>query len=185
MRSLLWKSPRPCLRRRLFPLSGHLSTIILPPLPPSFAESPSATVEKVTRLSSKNILFDVNLFTHTPEIIRSHLLSRREDEAMVIESIEEINQLQKVRVENIRSGNQMKQERKQLSQLIGQHMKRKGAAPAGTTEEEDQESKRIEQLRKSVELLKGRILESDKAIDELEVSIETLMLKIPNLLDDR
>lgn len=109
---------------------------------------------------------------------------------MAAESIEEINQLQKVRVEKIRSGNQMKQERKQLSQLIGQHMKRKGAgtvaaAGAAAAEDEDQESKRIDQLKRTVESLKSQIVESDKAIAELENVIETLMLKMPNLLDDR
>jgi hypothetical protein len=191
MRSFLFlrtATPRPSrsplrLSSSLYPFSlSQFSTLPIPPFHPDSAPSIAAAAEKIVRFSSKNVLFDVNLFTQTPEIIQSHLLSRREDATVAMESIEEINQLQKVRVERIRSGNQMKQERKQLSQLIGQHIKRKSAMG---TEEEDQESKRINQLRKSVELLKSQILESDKAIAELESSIESLMLKMPNLLDDR
>jgi hypothetical protein len=130
-----------------------------------------STIPEISRISSKNVLFDVNLFVLTPDIIRGHLQARRADKATT-DSVTEIANLQKQRVEQIVAVNQMKQQRKVLSNLIGQHIKKK---------EEDQ----VDHLRKSAEALRIQIADQDKVICELDTEIATHIAQIPNLLDDR
>jgi seryl-tRNA synthetase len=144
--------------------SGHR---LLPSSLPSLAFS---TIPEISRISSKNVLFDVNLFVLTPEIIRGHLQARRADKSTT-DSVDGIATLQKQRVEQIVAVNQIKQQRKVLSKLIGQHLNK----------EEDQ----VTHLRKSVEDLRIQIADRDKVISDLDSAIATYIAQIPNLLDDR
>ena len=74
------------------------------------------------RISSKNIFYDLNLFLSSPLIIKEHLLSRRADKQL-LSSIDEIIELQNKRVENIITNNNLKHQRKLLSQKIGNFLK--------------------------------------------------------------
>ena len=114
---------------------------------------------------------DVNTVATNPEVILSHLRSRKADES-VLHNVGKIGQLRAERNNCIIEGDKARNLRKQLSKDIGSLMK------TGKTEE-------IENLKKTVEKANHdseQALQRQTAIDN---EIDTIMKFIPNLLDDR
>jgi hypothetical protein len=124
-----------------------------------------------TRLPSDGASLDTNLLANNPDLVISHLRSRRSSEA-ILQDVEKIAKLRTERNALIVSGDAAKNIRKTLSQQIGKLMK-------------DGKTVEVEELKRQVEEASIKSAEVDVKLNVTETEINRLFAVIPNLLDDR
>lgn len=123
------------------------------------------------RLPANDASMDTNLLATNPELVISHLTSRRSNPAL-LEDVSKIAALRAERNQLIVKGDAAKGVRKTLSQQIGQLMKE------GKTAE-------VAILKQQVEEASVKSAECDTELVTIDAAINRLFSVLPNLLDDR
>ena len=131
----------------------------------------SSCTSLYARLPANGASLDTNLLATNPELVTSHLQSRRSNPSL-LDDVSTIAALRTQRNQLIVKGDAAKSVRKNLSQQIGQLMKE------GKTEE-------VAELKKQVEEASESSASSDLELVEIDASINKLFSVLPNLLDDR
>ncbi len=125
------------------------------------------------RLSSENLSLEVALLQY-PEIVKSHLKSRQADTGSGgVHVVDQIIALRESRNSLMNKSNNLRNQRKTLSQDIGKIIKDKSRAAE------------VEALKASVEKISLEFAELDRQQLEIENKMKALQQNIPNLLDDR
>lgn len=123
------------------------------------------------RLRSDGASLDTNLLATNPDLVISHLQSRRSNPGL-LDDVAKIAALRTRRNLSIVKGDAAKGIRKNLSQQIGQLMKE------GKTAE-------VMELKKKVEEASETSAATDADLEIIDAEINTLFSVLPNLLDDR
>lgn len=123
------------------------------------------------RVPSNGASLDTNLLATNPEIVTSHLKSRRSNPSL-LDDVAKIANLRKERNLLIVKGDAAKGIRKSLSQQIGQLMKE------GKAEE-------VAELKRQVEDASATAGSTDEELAKIDAAINRLFSVLPNLLDDR
>lgn len=123
------------------------------------------------RLPANDASMDTNLIAVNPELVISHLTSRRSKPAL-LDDVAKIAGLRTERNKFIVMGDSAKGTRKTLSQQIGQLMKE------GKAEE-------VAELKRQVEDASVKAAECDAELVTIDAAIDGLFSVLPNLLDDR
>lgn len=114
---------------------------------------------------------DTNLLATNPDLVISHLTSRRSNPAL-LEDVSKIAALRTERNQLIVKGDAAKGVRKTLSQQIGQLMK-------------EGKSAEVAALKQQVEEASVTAAECDTELVTIDAAINRLFSVLPNLLDDR
>jgi seryl-tRNA synthetase len=122
------------------------------------------------RLPANSASLDTNLLATNPELVISHLQSRKSNSGL-LNDVSTIATLRGERNALIVTGDAAKSVRKNLSQQIGQLMK------AGKSEE-------VVELKKQVETASEASAAADIELDVIDAKINKLFSVLPNLLDD-
>ena len=123
------------------------------------------------RISSSGISLDPALLAENPELVLSHIKSRRGNPSL-LNDVQRIGELRSLRNSAISQGNLAKSTRNNLSQEIGKLMK------MGRTNE-------IDELKLQVEKAKDLATQLDMQLNDIDREMNDLLSMIPNLLDDR
>lgn len=123
------------------------------------------------RIPSNGASLDTNLLATNPELVTSHLQSRRSNPSL-LNDVTKIANLRKERNLLIVKGDAAKGVRKTLSQQIGQLMKE------GKADE-------VAELKRQVEEASVTSAATDEGLAKIDADINTLFSVLPNLLDDR
>lgn len=123
------------------------------------------------RLPANDASMDTNLIAANPELVISHLTSRRSKPAL-LDDVSKIAGLRTERNKFIVMGDAAKGVRKTLSMQIGKLMKE------GKAEE-------VAELKRQVEDASVKAAECDTELVKIDAAIDTLFSVLPNLLDDR
>lgn len=129
-------------------------------------------MQTLDRINAGSLSLDTNLITQNPDMVVSHLKSRK-SYGPAIDSLSKIISLRSIRNSLIVKRDQAKSTNKILSQQIGKMMKLK-----------EDEAKVLE-LKKQVEEANKCSDESDAKLAGVDKEINDLFSLIPNLLDDR
>lgn len=141
--------------------------------------TPSTTSSSV-RISSNGESLDVNLIASNPDMIASHLKSRKS--VALLDDLSTIGSLRTARNALIYESDQAKNTRKLISAQIGQIMReRKGKAGADA----DAVDTEIKNLKEKVEDANRISDDADVKLKEIDASIDKLFSIFPNLLDDK
>ena len=142
-------------------------------LTPGFSRSRSLVqmCSSVTkRISANGKSLDVNLMAAEPELVVSHLKSRRASES-VFEEVSRIASLREQRNAEIQKGDKAKSDRKTLSQQIGKLMKEGKQDEVQAIKDQVEEASRISKA-------------CDETLGALDARIQAILIGMPNLLDD-
>jgi Seryl-tRNA synthetase N-terminal domain len=123
------------------------------------------------RLPANDASMDTNLLATNPDLVISHLTSRRSNPAL-LEDVSKIAALRTERNQLIVKGDAAKGVRKTLSQQIGQLMK-------------EGKSAEVAALKLQVEEASVKAAECDTELVTIDAAINRLFSVLPNLLDDR
>jgi hypothetical protein len=123
------------------------------------------------RLPANDASMDTNLLATNPDLVISHLTSRRSNPAL-LEDVSKIAALRTERNQLIVKGDAAKGVRKTLSQQIGQLMK-------------EGKSAEVAVLKLQVEEASVKAAECDTELVTIDAAINRLFSVLPNLLDDR
>lgn len=123
------------------------------------------------RIPSLGQTLDVNLIAANPDLVVSHLKSRRGSEQL-ISDVTSIKTLRSERNALIVEGDAAKNTRKVLSQQIGQLMKEKRL-------------EEVDNLKSQVESANAISTTADEKLAEIDFKIDKIFSVFPNLLDDR
>lgn len=132
-------------------------------MPPSVAFS--------SRPSANDLSLDSILISSQPELIASHLRSRKIDQD-VVDRILHIKELRNERNNLIVAGDNAKHLRKTLSKDIGMLMKQKKLSE-------------VDILKAQVEAASEESARADEKLIDVERDIASILSTVPNLLDDR
>jgi seryl-tRNA synthetase len=122
------------------------------------------------RLPANSASLDTNLLATNPELVISHLQSRKSNSGL-LKDVSTIATLRGERNALIFTGDAAKSVRKNLSQQIGQLMKE------GKSEE-------VVELKKQVETASETSAAADVELEVIDAKINKLFSVLPNLLDD-
>lgn len=135
----------------------------------------SSRYSSFTRLQSRvpanDVSMDTNLLAMNPDLVLSHLTSRRSNPAL-LEDVSKIAALRAERNQFIVKSDTAKGVRKNLSQKIGTLMKE------GRADE-------VTELKRQVEEATVKAAECDAELVTIDAQINKLFSVLPNLLDDR
>ena len=123
------------------------------------------------RIPANGVSMDIALISNKPEVLYSHLRSRRASSEMV-KGVERLSELRSERNAYITEGDRAKSIRKKLSKEIGQLMKN---------------GKHDEAVELKIQVEDANILsaQADTRISSLDSDIDAIFAMLPNLLDDR
>lgn len=124
------------------------------------------------RIPANSVTLDINLISQQPELVISHMKSRRSDEKLLEKNIANIAELRSKRNALISEADAAKNIRKTISQDIGKLMKE------GKLEE-------VEKLKLQVNEATEKANSLDVILDEINNSLDLQLSYLPNLLDDR
>jgi Seryl-tRNA synthetase N-terminal domain len=124
-----------------------------------------------SRVPANDVSMDTNLLATNPDLVISHLTSRRSNPAL-LEDVSKIAALRAERNQFIVKSDTAKGVRKNLSQKIGTLMKE------GKADE-------VTELKRQVEEATVKAAECDAELVTIDAQINTLFSVLPNLLDDR
>lgn len=123
------------------------------------------------RLPANGASLDTNLLATNPDLVTSHLQSRRSNPGL-LDDVAKIAALRTQRNLLIVKGDAAKSIRKTLSQQIGQLMK-------------EGKNSEVVELKKKVEEASETSAATDAELVTIDDNINTLFSVLPNLLDDR
>jgi seryl-tRNA synthetase len=126
-----------------------------------------------TRPPSNLLTLDQNLASTQPEVIISHLQSRRANEQLIA-NVTQIADLQSKRKRLIFEGDTARKSRKDVSKMIGMLMKN---SPVNNEE--------IEKKKKEVASFDVIAEQSDEELAIIDQQMDSILTYVPNLLDDR
>jgi seryl-tRNA synthetase len=124
-----------------------------------------------SRVPANDVSMDTNLLATNPDLVISHLTSRRSNPAL-LEDVSKIAGLRAERNQFIVKSDTAKGVRKNLSQKIGTLMKE------GKADE-------VTELKRQVEEATVKAAECDAELVTIDAKINELFSVLPNLLDDR
>lgn len=123
-----------------------------------------------SRLEANGKSLDVNLLSTEPELVNSHMKSRRASES-IFADVAKISVLRNKRNAFIQQGDAAKSERKTLSKEIGKLMK------DGLKDE-------AEEMKKRVAEASDISAKADTELEKIDAEIFSIISCIPNLIDD-
>ena len=122
------------------------------------------------RIESNGVSLDTNLIASNPDLVISHLKSRRSNQAL-LDDMMKISDLRTKRNALIKEGDAAKSERKALSKQIGMLMR-------------DNKEDEVAVLKQKVEEATSTSDSIDVKLAAVDMEINALFSVIPNLLDD-
>lgn len=128
-----------------------------------------STAVNAERISGDGVSLDASLLSENPELVVSHLQSRRASKDL----IGEVNKVSDLRIERskmIAEGDQARNKRKSLSKDIGMLMR---------------EGKDASDLKRLVEDANNVAAAADAKLSIIDEEINNILSVIPNLVDDR
>ena len=123
------------------------------------------------RGDTNHLSLDSNLLAENPDLVKSHLISRKTN-CSVLDDVDSIAALLDKRNKLISEGDVARSERKTLSQQIGKLMK-------------EGDSDQAEELKRKVEDCSCMAASCDDELVQVSEKMNKIMSEIPNLLDDR
>ena len=118
--------------------------------------------ERVTKM------IDIKLIRENPDLVKENIKKKFQDQKLVL--VDEVIELDKKNREAKLNGDNLRAERKKLSEQVGQLMK------SGQKEE-------AEKIRQEVKKINDALEENEALEEKYSDEIKTRMMKIPNILD--
>ena len=114
-------------------------------------------------------MIDIKLIRENPELVKENIKKKFQDHKLVL--VDEVIELDKKNREAKLNGDNLRSERKRLSDEIGKLMK------AGQKEEAGK-------IRQEVQSVNSAIEENEELEEKYTEEIRNRMMKIPNIIDD-
>ena len=113
-------------------------------------------------------MIDIKLIRENPDLVKENIKKKFQDQKLVL--VDEVIELDKKNREAKLNGDNLRAERKKLSEQVGQLMK------SGQKEE-------AEKIRQEVKKINDALEENEALEEKYSDEIKTRMMKIPNILD--
>ena len=113
-------------------------------------------------------MIDIKLIREKPDLVKENIKKKFQDSKLVL--VDEVIQLDKKNREAKLNGDNLRAERKKLSEQIGSLMK------SGKKEE-------AEKIRQEVQKVNDAIEENEELEEKYSEDIKSRMMKIPNIID--
>ena len=114
-------------------------------------------------------MIDIKLIRENPDIVKENIKKKFQDEKLVL--VDEVIELDKKNREAKLNGDNLRADRKKLSEQIGSLMKSRKKAEA-------------EKIRQEVQKINDAIDENEQLEEKYSEEIKSRMMKIPNIIDD-
>lgn len=133
----------------------------------------STAVAATDRLSRENMSLDVRTIASHPDLVISHLKSRRASQD-TIDAVTSIASLQEQRVALIQERDGFLNQRKEASAIVGKLMR----------EASDDNAEEVEAAKQMSNQAAEGAAKAETALEEIQTQVDDLLAGIPNLLDD-
>ena len=114
-------------------------------------------------------MIDIKFLRENPEVVKENIKKKYQDHKLVL--VDEVIDLDKKNREAMQHGDELRNERKTLSNEIGNLMKQ------GKKEE-------AENIKAKVQAINDELVENEKLEENLANEIKTRMMKIPNIMHE-